>query len=200
MKLSEAIKFGSSLRPESHQERFCNVENRGLCSDAWGAACEAVQPAVAKFNWNPRDRFKFESAMDALRAIQQHYFKEYWSMPAQCPGATQRFVRQGAVTIGRTVVELDNQQSETVGAITSECDKVEHMAGMVDHLFYAHNWSREQVAQVVEWYEETRSKAALVHNFQHYQNESLRYAIQQRLSQAQLTRAMQRRKRIHPVH
>jgi hypothetical protein len=43
------------------------------------------------------------------------------------------------------------------------------MAGMVDHLFYAHGWSREQIAAIVEWYEQTRSNAALVRNFAHYQ-------------------------------
>jgi hypothetical protein len=169
MKLSEAIKIGATLRPESHQDRFCHVENRGLCSDAWGAACEAVQPGVAHFNWNARDRYKFERSMDALRAIQQHYFHSYWNMPAQCPGSEQRFVRAGGRIINRQgEIKIDGAEVGNLGGITSECDKVEHMAGMVDHLFYAHGWNREQVAEAVEWYEQTRSQASIARNFEHY--------------------------------
>ena len=170
MKLSEAIKIGSTLRPESHQERFCHVGNRGLCSDAWGAACEAVWPNVAKLNWNPRDRFKFEAAMETLRGIQRRYFSEYFQMPAQCPGSQQRFVKAGGRIINRKgEMKIDGAEVGNLGGITSECDQVSQMAGMVDHLFYAHGWSREQVVEVVQWYEETRSKAALVRNFAHYQ-------------------------------
>jgi len=170
LKLSEAIAIGATLRPESHQERFCHVENRGLCSDAWGAACEAVQPAVAKFNWNQRDVYKFERAMDALRAVQQHYFARYWQMPARCPGAQQRFIEAGGRVINRKgEIATTEPKTGNLGGITSECDQVSHMAGMVDHLFYAHGWSREKVAEIVQWYEETHSNGALLRSFEHYQ-------------------------------
>lgn len=204
MKLSEAMFIGIGLRPESHDEerRFCITANDGILrSDAWGAACEAVQPGVAKFNWMTKDPDKFKSVMDAFCAVQDHYFPEYWQMPAQCPGANRGYTSEGASVLNRQGnVVMPWGRARNVGAITSECDKVEHMAGMVDHLFYAHGWSRENVQQVVEWYENTRSQASLVHNFQHYQSESLRQAIHVRLSQAQFMRAMQRRKRIYPVH
>lgn len=174
MKLSEAIKIGSTLRPESHQERFVNVEGRGLCSDAWGAACEVVQPAVARFNWTMKDKFKFESAMDALRAIQQHYFARYFTMPARCPLASQVFTQAGGRVINRRgELAITGEKTTDLGGVTSECDKVEHLAGFVDHAFYAHGWSREQVAEAVEWYEQTREQVAaagsVVGNFQHYQ-------------------------------
>ena len=66
-----------------------------LGSDVWGAACEAVAPQVAKLNWNPKDRFKFESAMETVRAVQRRYFSAYFEMAAQCPGAVQRFTKAG---------------------------------------------------------------------------------------------------------
>jgi hypothetical protein len=174
MRLSEAIKHGSTLRPESHQERFCYVENRGLCSDAWGAACEAVMPTVIDFNWNGRDRFKFENAMNALRAVQTHYFADYFKMPAQCPGSQQRFIRAGGRIIGENndqpIVSIYERgiTNTNIGGVTTECELVAHMAGMVDHLFYRHRWSRLEVADVVEWYENTRSQAVLTQNFAHY--------------------------------
>jgi 4-hydroxyphenylpyruvate dioxygenase-like putative hemolysin len=176
MKLSEAIKHGATLRGESHQDRFVHVEGEGggLRSDAWGAACEAVQPAVARFNWNHRDLHKFERSMDALRGVQQHYFARYWQMPAICPGSQQRFIAMGGRIVGKRdeqpliSVYEKGQTAGSLGGVTSECELVEHMAGMVDHLFYAHGWSREQVAAAVEWYEQTRTNAALVRNFEHY--------------------------------
>lgn len=173
MKLSEAIKIGATLRPESHQERFCITVNDGvLRSDAWGAACEAVQPGVVKFNWGTKDKVKYESAMDALRAIQHHYFQEYFEMPAQCPGARQQIMEAGGRIVsnrGEGVLKLYERGAKLVnhGGITSECVKVKQVAGMVDHLFYAHNWSREKVAEALAWYEETRDKMAFIRNFEH---------------------------------
>lgn len=169
MKLSEAIRIGSSIRPESHQERFIEVENRGLCSDAWGAAVEAVWPNAAKLNWNPRDRFKFESAMELVRQIQHKYFRAYFEMPARCPGAQQRFIEAGGRIINRKGdMKIDGEKETDIGGITTECDKVTNLAGMVDHGFYAHGWSREECAVAVEWYEQQKESAALL-NFQHYQ-------------------------------
>jgi hypothetical protein len=177
MKLSTAIFEGSKLRPEAPHngsgDRFVRVEPTGeLRSDPWGAACEAVQPAVAKFNWNHRDLFKYAAAKDALCAVQDHYFEHYWQLPAQCPGSEQRFVK-----VGGRVVRQNGQESlktyddyavtENAGGITSECDKVQHLAGMVDHLFYMHGWSREKVAEAVASYEQIRTAAAIAVNFSH---------------------------------
>lgn len=170
MKLSEAITAGSTLRPPSHRERFCQVENRGLCSDVWGAACEAVQPAVASFNWNRSDPYKFESAMDALRAIQFHYFKLYFQMPARCPLSSQRFVQAGGRIINRKGdMKIEGERVTALDGVTSECDKVEHLAGFIDHAYYAHGWSREQCAEAVEWYETKQLTSAVAINFPHYQ-------------------------------
>lgn len=173
MKLSEAIRHGSTIRPESHQERFIEVENRGLCSDAWGAAVEAVWPHVAKLNWNPKKIFEFESAMNMLRGIQRRYFKEYFEMPAHCPGSQQRFIAMGGRVIkqgGKAFLKTYDDYAKTsdIGGITTECDKVSTLAGFVDHGFYAHGWSREECALAVEWYEQQKESAAVL-NFQHYQ-------------------------------
>lgn len=177
MRLSEAIKHGSTLRGESPHnrsgDRFCRIANTGeLRSDAWGAACEAVMPRVVDFNWNTNQPFKFASSMDAFCAIQDHYFERYWQMPAQCPGSEQRFTRVGGRLLkkddpGSLKTYDDYAVTENAGGVTSECDKVQHLAGMVDHLFYMHGWSREKVAEAVEWYEQTRSTAAIAHNFSH---------------------------------
>lgn len=176
MKLSEALRIGDKLRPAAYQERFCDVEGEGggRRSDAWGAICEAVQPAVANFNWNPRDRYKFERSMDAFRAIQLQYFARYFQMPVRCPGARQLITKVGGRLIQRFGKEPelktydDHARIQNQGAITTECDKVEHLAGMVDHLFYAHRWQRTDIADVVEWYENTHSQAAINRTFTHY--------------------------------
>lgn len=171
MKLSEAIKHGSTLRPESHQERFCVTENDGvLRSDVWGAAIEAVWPKVARLNWNPRDVFKFESAMNQLRFRQQLYFKSYFEMPARCPLSQQRFINAGARVINRRGdYKIEGEKSQDIGGVTSECDKVKTLAGFIDHAFYAHGWSREQCADAAEWYENKNQGAAMIRNFEHYQ-------------------------------
>jgi hypothetical protein len=171
MRLSTAIIEGAKLRPESHQDRFCNVEGRGLCSDVWGAACEAVSPQLAKLNWTRKDKLKFESAMNTLRAVQQHYFGPYFQMPARCPGAQQALVKAGARVINRRgEFKIEGQRAYNIGGVTSECDKVEHLAGAIDHMFYAHGWSREQCAEIAKWYEKRRDTAALFlnRNFEHY--------------------------------
>lgn len=179
MKLSEAIKIGITLRPASYQDRFCVTENDGvLRSDAWGAACEAVQPAVAKFNWNRLDVFKFERSMDALRAVQQQYFKEYFSMPAACPGAKRAIQNVGGrvfVQDRKPVLKTYDSYAKirSIPGITSECDLVNQLAGLVDHLFYKHRMSREDIAQCVEEYENAREagikqQIAVNRNFNHY--------------------------------
>jgi hypothetical protein len=171
MRLSEAIKIGSQMRPPSHQERFVVVEGRGLCSDVWGAACEAVQPKVARLNWNWRDRVKSAQAMSVLNAVQHQYFGAYFRLPAQCPGAVQRFTKAGGRIInrrGEIKIDTDHQKTFDLGGITTECDKVRTLAGLVDHLYYKHRNTREEIAHMVEWYEQTRSKASIFRNFEHY--------------------------------
>jgi len=180
LKISDALRYGITLRPESHRNRFCHVEGRGLCSDAWGAICEAVQPAVATFNWTRKDIVKYERAMDALRAVQFHYFADYFNptlKPARCPLASQRFIEAGGRIVsergrGELKVYEKGQRERVIGGVTSECDKVHHVAGMIDHAFYAHGWSREQVLEIVEWYDQTQEQALasnIVINFEHYQ-------------------------------
>jgi hypothetical protein len=178
MRLSEAIKHGLTLRGEHHQPtggRFVWVENAGLTSDALGAAAEAVQPSVARFNW--RDPHALERSMDAVRAVLNHYFKNYYSpelMPAICPGSQQRFMAMGGRIVGQSneqpliSVYERGQSTGNLGGVTSECELVSHLAGAADHMYYAHGWSREEVAEVVESYEQTRTNQMLVQNFAHY--------------------------------
>jgi hypothetical protein len=177
MRLSEAIRIGDQLRPAAYQDRFCHVEGRGLCSDIWGAACEAVQPGVALFNWNLRDRFKLAATMDAFVAVQLHYFADYFRMPARCPGSTQRWTEMGGrlLTQDRKVIlkTYDDHAKQHSYSITSECDKVEQLAGLVDHLFYKHRMSRADIAICVEAYENAREhgiaqQIAVNRNFNHY--------------------------------
>lgn len=179
MKASEALRFGMTLRPSCGElgDRFCYVEGRGLCSDAWGAICEAVQPAVAKFNWNPRNKFKFEQSMDAFVAVQKHYFPDYFQMPARCPGSSQRWIEMGGRLLqqDRKVIlkTYDDHAKLHSYSITSECDKVKQLAGMIDHLFYKHRMSREDIAKCLEAYENAREQGiaqqiAVNRNFNHY--------------------------------
>jgi len=180
MKLSEAIREGCKLRPRvgALGERFSHVEGRGLCSDVWGAACEVVQPAVARFNWNPRNVYAFERSMDALRAVQQHYFAAYFKMPARCPGSQLRFTERGGRLINRFGHEpelkiYDKTNTYSLGGITTECDKVQQLAGLVDHLYHKHRMSPEDIVKCVEDYENAREagitqQVAINQNFNHY--------------------------------
>ena len=146
------------------------IENRGvLASDVWGAACEAVAPQVAKLNWNPRDRFKFESAMETVRAVQRRYFSAYFELPAQCPGSVQRFTKAGGRVINRKGdLKIEWENNADLGGVTSECGKVRQLAGLIDHMFYKHGWSREECARAVEWYENKQANQIAI-NFNHFQ-------------------------------
>jgi len=176
MKASEALRIGDKLRPSTGTlgERFIYIEGRGLCSDAWGAIVEAIMPKVVEFNWSKLDPYKFERSMDAFRAIQLQYFASYFQMPVRCPGARQLITKVGGRLISRFGKEPelktydDHARVFNQGGITTECEKVEHLAGMIDHLFYKHRWQRPAIADVVEWYEVTRSQAAINRNFTHY--------------------------------
>ena len=191
MKLSEAITIGSKLRPESHQERFCHVENRGLCSDVWGAACEAVDPSISRRSWNVKNIRQFENDMNALRAIQDKYFAAYFQMPARCPMA-HRSMFHGAGRVvnskGEYVVEEGGKMVPIAG-VTSECPKVQTLAGYVDHAFYKHGNSREELAEIVREYEESRDRRVLLAT-EHYQNDQVR----QRIAARSVTAARQREK------
>lgn len=182
MKLSEAIKEGIKLRPRVGPlgERFSHVEGRGLCSDIWGAACEAVQPAVADFNWSKSNLYAFGRSMDAFRAIQLQYFAPYFQMPLRCPGARQNVTKVGGRVIKRfgkpdqLKTYDDYAKLENLGGITTECAKVEHLAGMVDHLYHKHRLSAEHVAKCVAEYENAlflgvSQQSVINRNFNHYQ-------------------------------
>jgi hypothetical protein len=176
MKASEALRHGDTLRPAvgALGERFCYVEGRGLCSDAWGAIVEAAMPTVVDFHWDKHNAYKFERSMDAFRALQLEYFASYFQMPVRCPGSRQLITKVGGRLVKRfgRPDELktydDHARVFNQGGITTECDKVEHLAGMIDHLFYKHRWTRADIAAVVEWYENTNSQAAINRSFTHY--------------------------------
>lgn len=180
MKLSEAIREGIKLRPRVGVlgERFSYVEGRGLCSDIWGAACEAVQPGVANFNWNKSNADTFRRSMDAFRAVQLQHFAPYFQMPLRCPGLRQNvtkvrgreIIRYGRPTEIKTYD--DYARFENLGGITTECAKVEHLAGMVDHLYHKHRMLAEKIADCVEEYEnacaQSARQIAVNRNFTHY--------------------------------
>lgn len=185
MKLSQAIREGCQLRPRVGQgspigERFSYVEERGLCSDIWGAAVEAVAPYVADFDWRALNVFAFKRAQDAFNAIQLDRFGAYFQMPARCPGAKQKIVKVGGRLIKRFGKEPelktydDYAKVEQFAGITTECQKVRHLAGMVDHLYRIHRMSPEDIAKCVEAYEDAREygvthQTAINQNFNHYQ-------------------------------
>lgn len=182
MKLSEAIREGIKLRPRvgALGERFSHVEGRGLCSDIWGAAVEAEKPYVADLNWNPLNVFAFHRSMDVFRALQLDIFGAYFTMPARCPGARRMFSEMGGRMIRRFGKEPELKTYERgvkifpVRGITSECDKVEHLAGLVDHMYHKHRMSAEEIIQFVQSYEDAREygikpQVAINQNFNHHQ-------------------------------
>lgn len=172
MNLSEAIKIGSAIRPPSYQERFCNVEGRGLTSDVWGAACEAVHPRVAKLNWNLNDKQALNSALRYLNEIQHKYFEAYFRMPATCPFASRSMFRGAGRIINRKgdLKVDDGGKTVRLAGITDECRKVQTLAGFVDHAFYKHHNTREEISEMVALYEEARDQRVLVTSVEHYLN------------------------------
>lgn len=182
MKLSEAIREGIKLRPRVGVlgERFSYVEGRGLCSDIWGAAVESVKPYVADFEWRQTHVFAFSRSMDAFRALQLDIFGPYFTMPARCPGARRMFGEMGGRMVKRFGKEPELKTYERgakifpVRGITSECDKVEHVAGLVDHMYHKHRMSPEEIIQFVQSYEDAREhgikpQVAINQNFNHHQ-------------------------------
>lgn len=182
MRLSEAIRIGRQLRPETHQgEMFVRLANLDeLGSDVWGAACEAVHSPVSKRSWTEAT---LNSDRNYAAEILQKYFGHYWKMPANCPGAKRlglihsrgRFVDSGQAEF---VVE-PGSEVEVFGGLTTACEHVLSLGQFIGHAFYVHNWSSEQCAENVEWYENV--SVPIIAPFEHYQNESLRQQIAQRV-------------------
>lgn len=198
MRLSDAIKFGCTLRREGRSGPFVRVANSDeLLSDVWGAACEAVHSLVARRNWNDDTR---GSDIEYVREIQQKYFPDYFKMPTVCPGAQQRpFVKAGGRFTGRVVQGLnefviEKERQEMIGGITTACPAVTNLAEFIEHVFYVHNWTREECAQAVEWYEQ-QSAPLIAQNFDHYQDNAVVNRTTERLIAAAVTRHQQRLQR-----
>lgn len=199
MKLSEAILIGCGFRGESHQGPFVRIANtEELVSDVWGAACEAVHSLVAKRNWGKSDERGYGADIEYLRDVQQRYFAEYFRMPATCPGAEPRaYTEAGGRFTGRTTqgvpeFAIERERGNVLGAVTSACPAITNLAELVEHMFYLHNWSREECAQAVDWYEQARDGSLLMRNFTHYQDETVRQAQSYRLNLAARQRERQR--------
>lgn len=201
MTLSEAIRHGSTLRGESHSGPFIRVANSDdLLSDVYGAACEAVHPAIAKRNWNKDDKLAYDSDIEALREVQEKYFSAYFRMPAVCPGAQPREFRaaggrfSGRIIRGENEFIIEREKNQTLGGVTTACSLVVNLAEFVEHAFYVHNWTRIECAQAVEWYEQ-QSAPLIVQNFAHYQDIAVQQRTVQRLTAAAIARQLQRQSR-----
>lgn len=171
MRLSTAIREGSQMRPETHFERFCWVTlqlgHEELRSDALGAACEAVQPLSAKLNW--RDEDKLPASLQLLNATQQKYFQSYYIMPAVCPGArTSSVIQRGRMNDDNGEISISSERFTDLPPVTSECPKVGNVIGLADHLFHAHRWTREEVANAVELIEQMQDSRVIRPIFEHY--------------------------------
>lgn len=201
MRLSEAILQGCTLRREGRSGPFIRVANSDeLLSDVWGAACEAVHSLVAKRNWDKSNKLAYDSDIAYLREIQEKYFADYFKLTAFCPGARPReVIRRGGRFSGRVVGGLnefiiEKEFSKTLGGITSACSMVSNLAELVEHAFYIHNWTREECAEAVEWYEQ-QSAPLIVQNFQHYQDNAVVKRTTQRLTAAAIARQQRRQQR-----
>lgn len=205
MKLSEAIRTGSALRGESHDGPFARIANTDeLRSDVWGAACEAVYSLIAKRRWDrstPLAQLAYSSDIEALREIQEKYFAAYFKMPAVCPGAKSRsYIESGGRFTGRVVhglneVAIEGERNKSIGGITTACPSITNLAELIEHAFYVHNWSREECAQAAEWYEEIGGMSMIERNFEHYQDETLRRRISEKLTTVARQRELQRHQR-----
>jgi hypothetical protein len=199
MKLSEAILYGRTLRPESHQEghpfvRVVNGETTDLYSDVLGAAVEAVHSPIIKRDWTDAS---YQSDMACFVDVLHQHFGQYFRTAANCPGAKQRHYADAHARItssrsGEYVVEHEGRQ--VVGAVTSDCRLILNLAQFVEHAFYIHNWSSEKCAEAVEYYEQGQS-VLVAQSFDHYQDEGLRANISQRLTAVAWQRELQRRQR-----
>lgn len=201
MLLSEAIRYGSTLRGESHSGPFVRVANSDdLLSDVWGAACEAVHSLIAKRNWNKDDKLSYDADIEALREIQEKYFSEYFKMPAVCPGAQKREFQHaggrfsGRVIRGENEFIIEKEKKQIVGGVTDICPAIINLAELIEHMFYVHNWTREECAQAAEWYEQ-QSAPLIVQNFTHYADSAVQKQRAQRLTQTAIARYRERKSR-----
>lgn len=208
MLLSEAIRTGSTFRREGRSGPFVRVANSDeLLSDVWGAACEAVYSLIAKRNWNKENKLEYASDIETLRELQQKYFADYFKLTAYCPGARPRAYGQaggrftGRVIQGLNEFVIEREAHRTIGGITTACHAVTNLAELMEHMFYVHNWTREECAQACEWYEQ-QSASLLVQNFEHYQDNAVAKRTSQRLIAAAVARHRQRleRRSIFPSH
>jgi hypothetical protein len=123
-----------------------------LGSDVWGAACEAVDPKVAKLNWNRNDEMAMHSALRYVSEVQDKYFAKYFEIPVRCPMASRSYFKGRGRFLNRRgdfKVE-DGGKVRRMRGVTPECHMVRTLAGFVDHAFYKHGNSREEVAAIVE--------------------------------------------------
>ena len=201
MQLSEAIRIGSTFRGESHSGPFVRVANSDdLLSDVYGAACEAVYSLIAKRNWNKDDKLAYSADIEALRQVQERYFADYFKMPAICPGAQSRPYTKtrgrltGRMVNGENEFAVSAEKQEYLGAVTTICSAVTNLAELVEHCFYVHNWTREECAQAVEWFEQ-QSAPLITQNFTHYQDIAVQRDVSQRLTAAAIARHLQRQQR-----
>lgn len=189
------------MRPPAHDGPFVRIANTGeLHSDVWGAACEAVHSLVAKRNWDKTNRDYYRSDIAYLKEIQEQYFAEYFKSPATCPGARPGIYSEGGGRFtGRTVaglndVAIEGERTKSLPALTNACARVTNVAEFVEHAFYVHNWTREEVAKAVEWYEQ-QTPIKVVQSFEHYQDNTVQRRVAQRLTAIARERERQRRSR-----
>jgi hypothetical protein len=203
MKLFDAIRYGATLRGEHHVpcSPFIRVANSDeLLSDVYGAACEAVYSLIAKRNWDKSDPLSYAADIEALREIQQKYFAQYFHMPANCSGAQQRQFNHaggrfsGRVINGENEFIIEKEKTQIVGGVTSDCSLILNLAELVEHSYYAHNWTREECAQAVEWYEQ-QSAPLIAQNFTHYSDSTILKHRGVRMTNAAIVRARDRKTR-----
>lgn len=203
MLLSEAIRIGSTFRGEAHVPRspFVRVANSDeLLSDVWGAACEAVYSLIAKRNWNKDNELEYASDIEALREIQQKHFGDYFKKPAFCPGAQPRIISHaggrfsGRVVGGLNEFVVERERAETIQGVTDICPAIINLAEVTEHMFYVHNWTREECAQGVEYFEQGAVEQ-VVQSFEHYQDSAVIKRTSQRLIAAAVARNQQRLQR-----
>jgi hypothetical protein len=198
MKLSDAIRHGRTLRPESHQEgwpfvRVVNGEVSDLYSDVWGAALEAVHSPIAKRNWTGAS---YQSDMAMFVELQRQHFGNYFHTPANCPGAAARGVlaQHAKKPNHRGEFCVAREGWEMVHPVTSDCHLILNLAEFIEHAYYVHNWMTEECARAVEYYEQGQ-QVVVAQAFEHYQDERVRQRIGQRNVDAAWQRELQRRAR-----
>jgi len=196
MELSTAMRYGRTLRLESHQEGwpFVHVANEDdLRSDPWGAAVEAVHSPIVKRSWTEAS---YRSDMAVFVELQHHHFDRYFRTPANCPGerAQGYFRARGKVIGSDGSYAIDREERPVIKPVTSECHAIINLAEFVEHAFYIHNWTTEECAQAVEYYEQGQ-QVVVAQSFDHFQSEAVRSRVSEKLTAAAWQRELQRRAR-----